>query len=66
MRAMARLKAMYMSEDGSRVDYSGMADSDEFLDFSDIVGLLRGVQPEYFSQDKVDVRGPSYPAFYLL
>ena len=53
MKAVTKLKATFMSDDGSRVDYSRMAESDEFGEYCDTVGLLQDVRQEQFSQEKV-------------
>eukprot|EP00092_Neocalanus_flemingeri_P041673 GFUD01045390.1.p1 GENE.GFUD01045390.1~~GFUD01045390.1.p1 ORF type:complete len:287 (+),score=64.19 GFUD01045390.1:191-1051(+) len=46
------LKGSYMSDDGSKVDYSQIANSPKFEDYCKTAALLRFIKPELFSEDK--------------
>lgn len=50
--SITSLKASHMSEDGSQVDYAGMAASTQFKEYTDTASLLVNLQPSTFSQDK--------------
>lgn len=46
------LKGSHMNEDGSKVDYSSMGQSDEFREYCNIAARLQYLEPENFSEDK--------------
>ena len=46
---------MKMMLDGSRVDYQQMAASELFTEYCQQVARLKFMQPETFSEDKVDI-----------
>merc|ERR1719216_817822 len=49
---ITKLKGNYMNEDGSRVDYLKMAESELFIQYSEEVAKLKFLQPENLSENR--------------
>jgi len=49
---ITKLKGKYMNEDGSRVDYLKMAESELFIQYSSEVAKLKFLQPENLSENR--------------
>jgi len=49
---ITKMKASHMNEDGSRVDYEKMSDSDAFVEFCKNVAKLKTVNADVFSENK--------------
>ena len=52
-KAMTGLKANFMSEDGSKVDYKAIKDSEEFKLYQTTARMLQLTDPATFSLEKV-------------
>lgn len=50
--SITSLKGSHMSEDGTQVDYNGMAASKQFRDYIETSALLANLKPEHFPEDK--------------
>jgi len=50
--SITNLKGSYMSEDGSKVDYSKMSRSPKFEEYCKIAALLKFIKPESFNEEK--------------
>ena len=58
--SITNLKGSYMSEDGSKVDYSKMSRSPKFEEYCNIAALLKFIKPESFNEEKVKLSTQLY------